>query len=204
MKIICVVCPAGAPEIEESEYAEHMTTIHGGSQMGAIKAQRNIPKQAPVDLPPGVSPADLPDPDFLATIAEMEKEAARPQKPVLPQTTKSQGIVENSPPRPVTEKKPITLTYKYTGQDEVGHDVATLETDVADKHFAIAYCLQCNKQIESREVANLRQKEQIQKVEYEPTEETSITCGSCQKKLKNRKAYNMHRWRAHKGDENHE
>lgn len=137
--IICVVC---GNEFSEMEYPTHMQKAHPSGQAGSIAAQRNIPKQAPVDLPPGVSAADLPDPDFLATIAEMEKEAAKPQKPVLPQPTKSQGIVDNSPPRPVTEKKPIELKYKYEGDcPQCGNPVRTIMLEVNKRLFAVAYCL---------------------------------------------------------------
>ena len=50
---------------------------------------------------------------------------------------------------------PIVLEYKYVGVDTCGESVVTLEVDVGDKHFVIAYCPKEQKQIEVREVAKL-------------------------------------------------
>ena len=56
------------------------------------------------------------------------------------------------------EKKEIVLEYKFTGvHDLCGTEVKTLEMDVESKHFVIAYCMPCNKQLISREVVNLKE-----------------------------------------------
>lgn len=145
--ITCTVC---GNDVDEMKYALHMQQVHPAGQLQSIAAQKNIPKTM-ANLPPGVNPGDLPSAEFLQTIKEMEeaKNAPPPPKPTVAQPTKPQ----------TPSAQPIQLTYKYTGACENGHQVATLETDVENKHFAIAYCLQCNKQVESREVANLKKME---------------------------------------------
>lgn len=160
MKIVCISCELGAPEIPEEEYAAHMQNVHGGGQIASIQQAKSIKANIPqgMDLPPGVKAEDLPSPDFIATVAEMERlEKEEKSKPKLkPQET----TVKDSPPdasNPVAQKKPILLTYSYTGDCDNGHGVSTLEMDVEGKHFCIAFCLQCNKQIESKEVANLKE-----------------------------------------------
>ncbi|PWU04802.1 MAG: hypothetical protein C5B43_04150 [Verrucomicrobia bacterium] len=152
MKIICIACPEGAPEIEEDQYPQHMQQVHGGGQLQALQNQRNIPKGS--DLPPGVNPSDLPSPEFMQTIAEMEKEQQKPKPPVLPQPMKPQeGMLKNSVP--VAEKTPPHLIYMYEGMCKNGHPLTTLELDVKSDHFVIAYCAIENKQIQSRQVRRL-------------------------------------------------
>ena len=143
MRIVCMVCPTGAPEVEESKYPLHMQTVHGGSQATGRMINRNIPPSTP--LPNGVSPVDLPTPEFLQTIEEME------QTPPPPKPTVAPPSVKIAPP-----VQPIQLTYRYMGSCENGHQVTTLEMDVEGKHFVVAYCLAESRQIESREVANLK------------------------------------------------
>ena len=59
-------------------------------------------------------------------------------------------------PKPEPEREPIKLTYKFTGQcKDCGSVVDTLEMDVAKKHFASAFCIQCKKQLEVKEVVKL-------------------------------------------------
>lgn len=147
--ITCINCGA---ELPENEYQMHMESVHPQGQITAIKQaksiQENIPNQ---NLPPGVTPSDLPDPTFIETMKEIEKAQREAQKP------KPQEPQQASPPvHPVAELKPIELTYVYTGNCEKGHSVATLETDVEYKHFAIAYCLTCHRQEKIREVEDLK------------------------------------------------
>lgn len=150
--IVCIACPEGAPDIAAEDYNEHMSQIHGGGQITSLAAQRNVPKKVS-NLPPGINPGDLPSPEFMKTLAEIEKASqAPPQTP----TSKPRDFLAKDPPSlPVAPKKPLLLTYQYEGQDKEGHDVATLETDLGDRHFVIAYCLTEKRQIEAREVAKL-------------------------------------------------
>lgn len=51
---------------------------------------------------------------------------------------------------------PITLGYVYEGNcPNCLGSITTLEMDVDKKHFCIAHCIKCNKQLETREVAKL-------------------------------------------------
>lgn len=138
MKVLCMVCPLGTPEIPEENYKKHME-IHGGSQAAGRMINQNVPP-----LPTGVTPSDLPSPEFLQTVAEMDAAKLTPKPPV------TQPTVKITPPA-----NPIQLTYRYTGNCPTGHAVATLEMDVEGKHFVVAYCLAESRQIESREVAKL-------------------------------------------------
>jgi len=53
-------------------------------------------------------------------------------------------------------KTPIKLTYLYKGQcPDCAGPITTLEIDVEKKHFYIAMCNRCNKQLDTREVKKL-------------------------------------------------
>ena len=138
-----MACPPGNPEIPEENYNAHMAQLHGGSQATGRFIKNNVPP-----LPNGVTPADLPSPEFM----EVAKQIDSPQ----PHT-----ITTAKPPTIITEKKPLELTYKYIGNCENGHSVSTLEMDVEEKHFVVAFCLQCNKQVESREVVSLKKEKKF-------------------------------------------
>lgn len=167
MDNIPVTCFACDQSLPEKEYVKHMETIHGGArQQDAIAQKKLIEQNTPVDLPPGVKPEDLPDPDFMATMAEIQKaEQEAKIKPVSPPPldTKPQKPVVGHPGASQTPSTPerIELTYKYIGNCENGHSVSTLEMDVDGKHFVVAFCLQENKQLESREVVNLHEPKKI-------------------------------------------
>jgi hypothetical protein len=77
---------------------------------------------------------------------------------------KSHGIgtpVKQAEPieiKPVQTQKPreIKLTYVYAGQcDACGQQVTTVELDVIKKHYCIAMCTRCNKQLATKEVEKL-------------------------------------------------
>lgn len=54
------------------------------------------------------------------------------------------------------ERKPIVLTYLYTGQcEKCGRHVDTLEMDVGTDHFALAYCVPCKEKKTQRKVLKL-------------------------------------------------
>lgn len=52
---------------------------------------------------------------------------------------------------------PLKLEYVYKGKCPVcsATQVRTIELDVAKKHFCVAYCNQCQRQIEEKEVVKL-------------------------------------------------
>lgn len=146
MKILCMVCD-GTPEIEETQYPAHMQMVHGGSQATGRMIKNSIPP-AP-NLPNGVTPADLPTPEFMEVATQIDNPPPPEIKPPVAQPTKPQTIPEK-------QLEPIQLTYKYIGNCPNGHSISTLEMDVEGKHFVVAYCLAESKQIESREVVNLK------------------------------------------------
>ncbi len=93
------------------------------------------------------------DPQFAATLKDIQEaeKAKKVTKNIAPDGTELK----------LPEPKPIQLTYKFIGVDSCGHEVVTLEMDINNRHFVTAFCLQENKQIESREVANLENKKNM-------------------------------------------
>lgn len=74
-------------------------------------------------------------------------------------TCKKQEVYKATPPVPKQEPKKLEkpkLTYLYKGVcTSCAGQLSTLEIEVEKKHFCIAFCNRCNKQIESREVVKL-------------------------------------------------
>lgn len=137
MKIVCVVCPEGAPEIPEAEYPSHMQSVHEG------KSQADLIKKSKEILPIDVDPTTLPSAEFMELAKEIDS------KPVIQDTPKPPS---DPPPKP--KEQPVKLTYQYIGTHN-GHPIQTLELDVDGKHFVVAYDSVDRLQVESREVANL-------------------------------------------------
>lgn len=114
-------------EIPDGLYPDHMKVVH-----------QNKPQSS--EIKPLDPNAEIEQ--TLKEIADFEKQKKSQEKPKsLP---------------PPAEKMPLELTYKYVGNCENGHGVDTLENDLDNRHFVVAYCLQCHKQLQSREVVNLR------------------------------------------------
>lgn len=164
MKVVCINCPEGAPEIDEEEYAQHMSLKHPSGQLGTLANKKNVPK-SPSNLPPGINPSDLPDPTFLETVKMIEQES---QKPPTSQSSKPQdSTVKVSPPSstPVAETKPITLTYKYEGScPTCNTPVNTIMVDLKGSLHAIAFCL-THKQLSEMEVWKIGSEEKYPKKE---------------------------------------
>lgn len=125
-------------DIPDGQYVEHVNVVHNGKPQA---------KMTPLD------PNLPPDAEFQETWAEIQKfeaeEKAKKAQQPPPAPQLAQPVIS-------TEKKPVELTYKYVGQAEDGHSVETLELDVADKHFVIAFDPVEKTQVESREVADLK------------------------------------------------
>ena len=116
------------------------------------------------DALPIVPPGGEPTPEFIQVMNEIKQRSAG--LPVI-QTPGTTTVAEPlAPLAPSAEVKhlpqPVTLTYKYEGEHDCGNKVSTFELDADGKHFVICYCLICQKQVESREVANLKS----EKIEY--------------------------------------
>lgn len=75
----------------------------------------------------------------------------------LAEHDKEHGVEFSTRPQFVKiEPKPVTLKYVYQGQcTDCSQPVTTLEIDVDKKHFCIAMCTRCNKQVLTKEVVKL-------------------------------------------------
>lgn len=74
------------------------------------------------------------------------------------QTVHFSKYVEPEVKKEVMPKPPVPpqLTYLYKGTcPHCSTQVTTLEVDVANKHYCIAMCTRCNKQLETKEVVKL-------------------------------------------------
>jgi len=155
MIVLCVICEKN---IEENAYAAHMQAEHPEGQLASLQKKRLIKQNISpaAGLPPGISEADLPDQEFLKTVAEIEN-SQTPAPPTLKPQEEKPPISPTTPP-PAVSRKPVKLTYKYEGECEKGHPVSTLEIDISGSHHVIAYCTVCKIQCLEREVADLREK----------------------------------------------
>lgn len=135
-KMMDIQCNVEFPT--EASYFAHKKSGH----------KTGLDKATPLDTlpiptpPPGVQTA--PSPEFMEIVNRIEAEPA-PSNP-----TPSQH------PTSLPPADPIRLEYVYTGVcPDDRSPVTTLEIDVASKHFAIAFCGSCKKQLENKEVSKL-------------------------------------------------
>jgi len=140
--ITCTVC---SEEIAENQYNQHMAQKHPQGQINSIQAKKNIPQP---NLPPGITPADLPSKEFMETIAEMEKAKVE---------------VQNTPPKPMQPtpnlSKPtqeLKLKYVWQGMCPIcATKVETLEAIIDGELIVIAYCILEKKQIQYKKVLQI-------------------------------------------------
>lgn len=94
-----------------------------------------------------------PDEQFNKTLAEIEEDK---KKKAIEQAQLNK-LREGFKPAPaaILKKQPLQLKYQFIGQDDEGHEVKTLVMDNEAGYFVSAYCLVCDKQIESIKVAKL-------------------------------------------------
>ena len=90
----------------------------------------------------GPGDVSAPTPEFLEAVARIEsqkdEQPPTPERPQLP------------------DPKPIALTYVYTGDcPSCRRQPSTLELQVKDTFFVIAYCDNCKKQLMEKEVVKL-------------------------------------------------
>lgn len=133
--IICAQCNFKFPNSETLE--EHLLSNHA------------TPGE-PIDSPPPAPPVNAKD--FEETMKLIEADKVKKQAELDKIRAKHKDYV--SPP---VEKKPLVLEYRYSGQAECGHDVATLMVEAGDRLYATAFCVTCNKQIQSLAVSQLPQ-----------------------------------------------
>lgn len=128
---ICIKCDMVFPT--EEAYKVHKQATHNNPQVA--------------ELPPGVTPEMLPDPEFIKRVQEVEGKKLHDNPVVVPNTfvprvAQPQIVSISVPPSP---PKPIELTYKFEGTcpEHTSVTVDTLLLDVARQQFAIAYCPIC-------------------------------------------------------------
>lgn len=102
-------------------------------------------------MPPGAMQEI--DPTFNEVLNQIEQDKAK--------KAEEQAKLDQLTAKTAPKTAPIELKYQYTGVDPNGHEVVTLEMDIANKHYVTAFCLVEKKQIESREVVNLESKESM-------------------------------------------
>lgn len=125
--MICVPCSMEFPD-------DAIFLVHKKS--GHIDKSKGLPI-----VGPGVEP----NPEFVEAVNRIE---ARKDEP---------PPVSTHPERPkLPDPRPITLTYNYLGDCPVDRSPpTTIELDIEDKHFAVAICPNCKKQLASQQVEKL-------------------------------------------------
>jgi hypothetical protein len=84
---------------------------------------------------------------------------------------KPEQIPIQTVPIPTKTVEPIKLTYAYVGNcPHCRSTVKTLEMDVGKSHVAVAYCTNCDKQLESQNVKRLEVKENAKRARKETKE----------------------------------
>ena len=122
----------------DADYLLHKKANHSKETLKGNRLETSIPS--------GVPPEALPSPEFIATINRLESQKQEEE----PSSRPSQHPTE------LPAAAPIKLTYVWTGEcSEHRRPVSSLELDVAEKHFSIAFCPAGNHQIEAKEVAQL-------------------------------------------------
>jgi hypothetical protein len=128
----------------EEYYLIHKKSGHQGSLDHAVSIE-TPPIPTP---PPGVPKDALPSKEFMETINRIEQK--KNTTPPAPSTPPSRHPTE------LPEVKSVQLTYKFIGEcPEHRVAVDTLELDILNKHFCVAVCPSCRKQLLTREVAKL-------------------------------------------------
>lgn len=157
MKVICMVCPPGAPEVEESEYSKHMEK-HGGSQAVGRFKEQNLPP-----LPPGIAPGNLPSKEFLEIAQEIDKAEKQTPPSIVPAPPVQEKPVVAHPgvshAQKTTEIPPLKLKYVWEGNcRSCNTPVRTVMLQNGDKLFSIALCL-THDAVEQKEVVPLEETE---------------------------------------------
>lgn len=109
-------------------------------------------------LPPGIPQDALPSEEFMKTIERLEGPVTDPaEKQALDAHKQEMESRLSSLQPPPIVPSPIVLTYRYTGTcPDCNKEVSTLELDIKDTHAVVAYCANCNKQLQSREEKDLK------------------------------------------------
>lgn len=127
----------------DADYLKHKKAGHKG---GLEKA---IPIEAPPvpTPPPGVPKEAMPSAEFMEQVARIESSGEKPA---------SSDSAASQHPSELPKPNPLVLTYLWIGQcPDDRTEASTFELDVADKHFCIAVCPTCKKQLDTKEVAKL-------------------------------------------------
>ncbi len=123
--------------------------ISGFSSHQALKEHRLGGHVSKPENPVIIKNPPLNDPEeFAKTLAEMR--AQEEQKALIAQTNTES--LKQASPIPIA---PLQLKYIWTGTDDKGHTVKTINVDTEAGFYVIAFCLSCDKEIDSMKVAKL-------------------------------------------------
>lgn len=107
----------------------------------------------------------MPTPEFMEAVQRIEAEVLAPS-PKL----NNPAVALDGTKLEVPEPKPIKLKYVFEGDcPTCRKPVSTLELQVKDSHFVIAYCETCKQQLQEREEKNLDGNNGTQKAQQSPS-----------------------------------
>jgi hypothetical protein len=118
------------------------------------KVTQNLDKLTKEDLlPVGISPANLPTPEFIAAVNRIEAKKVQ----TIPPLPNQPSTVNTVTPQPQnTPDKAPELTYKWEGACSTCHTpVATLMLNVGKLLVSVAYCSVCRKDVAQKTVKPL-------------------------------------------------
>ncbi len=141
---LCIKCNVEFPT--DAIYMAHKKGDHK-TYLDQSTPLESLPVPTP---PPGVplEGAEMPSKEFIEIVKriEGEKEESTPTETSRP----------SQHPTELPKADPIKLEYIYRGVcPEDRAQITTLELDVAEKHFCIAICSVCKKQLETKEVEKI-------------------------------------------------
>lgn len=146
---MCMECNMEFPSIEA--YIAHKNSGH---TIPGIKIDAVSPPKTDPAIPPNVPPEAIADNDFIQKVEAIKQREAEKFKlsQHKEEMQKEAARIQANTPKP----KKVELTYLYIGDcPDDGSHVMTLEVDIGIKHFAIAVCNSCKKQLDSKEVVKL-------------------------------------------------
>lgn len=106
-------------------------------------------------VPAGIPVEAVADQSFIDNVERINREKQEGLAPTTHNDNPNQA--PDGSKLEVPEPKQIQLTYVYTGEcPTCRKPVSTIELDVKDAHFVVAYCETCKKQLHESEEKNLK------------------------------------------------
>lgn len=138
--MMCIQCSVEFPS--DALYVKHKKSGH------KLMDQATPLDAPPVPTPPpGVPTESMPSEEFMEAVKRIEDKD---------KTQASEGSAPSQHPSELPPTAPIILTYFYKGECP-DHRVAieTLELDVENNHFCVAYCAVGKHQVQTKQVVKL-------------------------------------------------